>query len=973
MVLLALSMLVAFQSPLARVADPGVEGTVRAVEDGRLLTRVLVEAPDDHRWTLTDSLGRYRLIDLTAGVHRLRFQIPGRVSLELTALVPAATTVRLDVELTQKPQELAPVIVVAPGTAADSQAASNRGRPAPLSSTWALRSVGTDRDVESALMAGEDAMSPGTGGGALHFQGGASDQVPLTVDGFPVYGAKHFGSAWSALNPDAVQDVIYRPGSTGSEAGGRLAGVVDVRTSLLGGDSVPARGAVTPGDVRQLVRGELLGGRANFLLSGRRSVRNFFGDAGLGDQNGYDDWLGATALNLGRGRLRALLYRTANQLAFESLPDATSAEASAAPPSNSLEWDSRTIGLAWDGGVPGQTLGLAAWQAELNTSVRWADPNRPLGIANQFVELGVRARSTWLVGEDDVTAGFTVRQLRSRYDARALQPSSSKLTSPELHLRSDPTVITGSLERHWRWGKTVNLEAGLRGSWASFGWFGSEPWLALRVQPLRGLAFTAQTGRAYQFTQSWINEESFVTSVAGMELPVAAGAGRIPVAHADNLSVKVELSPGAGWTLGLEGYARQLANLALVAPGTQGPFTEVKPGFGRGSAAGLIAHSSLVRGPLELAASFGLTRASRTLGAIAYTPAFQRTGFFHAGAMFHLDPNTALGLAMTAGSGQAATPLAAFDWAPYDPWNGNGELSGTPTMLGSLNSYRLPGLRKLDLGFRREWRLRRWPTGRAIVTALTVDNLLNYPNAVGVVQPQPGSRAELLLPAPGSSGWRLAGLSRRTPARHALAGLSQSSRSGRSLGMSVVTLSILPLPASRSAAAVSEDSFDAAFSQLFEQRFASLFRYLMRLTDDRELASDLAQEAFVRLYRRGTLPDTPGAWLVTVAHNLLRDLRRSGRRRLTLLAARQERGIDRERASGAEGEVLAQERREQVRAALDRLSDRDRRALLLRHSGHSYREIASALSVAESGVGTMLIRASQAFRRAYEEIHGAPD
>jgi RNA polymerase sigma factor (sigma-70 family) len=172
---------------------------------------------------------------------------------------------------------------------------------------------------------------------------------------------------------------------------------------------------------------------------------------------------------------------------------------------------------------------------------------------------------------------------------------------------------------------------------------------------------------------------------------------------------------------------------------------------------------------------------------------------------------------------------------------------------------------------------------------------------------------------------------------------------------------------------VSEDSFDAAFSRLFEQRFGSLFRYLVRLTDDRELASDLAQEAFVRLHRRGTLPDTPGAWLVTVAHNLLRDLRRSARRQLVLLSARQERGMDWERASGAEGEVLAEERRHQVRRALDRLSVRDRQALLLRHSGHSYREIATALSVAESGVGTMLIRASQAFRRAYKELHGAPD
>lgn len=190
------------------------------------------------------------------------------------------------------------------------------------------------------------------------------------------------------------------------------------------------------------------------------------------------------------------------------------------------------------------------------------------------------------------------------------------------------------------------------------------------------------------------------------------------------------------------------------------------------------------------------------------------------------------------------------------------------------------------------------------------------------------------------------------------------------------------MPASRSGAArggftpedaVSEDSFDAAFSQLFEQRFAPLFRYLMRLTDDRELASDLAQEAFVRLYRRGTLPDSPGAWLVTVAHNLLRDLRRSARRQLLLLSARQERGFDRERASGAEGQVLADERRDQVRAALERLSPRDRQALLLRHSGYSYREIAAACEVAESGVGTMLIRASQAFRRAYQEIHGTPD
>jgi len=304
MVVHTLGMLVALQGSPAGPAEPGIDGTVRAVEDGRLLVRVLVEAPDDHRWTLSDSLGQYHLANLSPGTHRLRFQVPGRVTLELTALVPASTAVRLDVELTQKPQELAPVVVLAPPPPADPQGASAHPRPPSGSSTWALRAPAAGRDLESALMNGEGALSHGGVGGTLHFQGGASDQVLLRLDGFPVYGARHFGSAWSAINPDVVQDITVQTGATPSEDGARLSGTVDVRTSLLARDNVHAQGAVTPGDVRQLVRGELPGGGGNFLLSGRRSLRSFFSDGSPGEQNGYDDWLGSMALNVGGGRLR---------------------------------------------------------------------------------------------------------------------------------------------------------------------------------------------------------------------------------------------------------------------------------------------------------------------------------------------------------------------------------------------------------------------------------------------------------------------------------------------------------------------------------------------------------------------------------------------------------------------------------------------------------------------------------------------
>jgi RNA polymerase sigma-70 factor (ECF subfamily) len=169
------------------------------------------------------------------------------------------------------------------------------------------------------------------------------------------------------------------------------------------------------------------------------------------------------------------------------------------------------------------------------------------------------------------------------------------------------------------------------------------------------------------------------------------------------------------------------------------------------------------------------------------------------------------------------------------------------------------------------------------------------------------------------------------------------------------------------------DSFEVAFRRLFDEQFASLFRYLDRLSGDPDLAADLAQEAFVRLYKRGEIPDDARAWLGTVSSNLFRDERRRSQRRLRLLTAQPAEITLGMQSPAADVEVVSAEQRESVRRVLDGLSDRDRRMLLLRHEGYSYREIAHALGVAETGVGTMLVRAQAAFRAAFLESHRAPD
>lgn len=157
---------------------------------------------------------------------------------------------------------------------------------------------------------------------------------------------------------------------------------------------------------------------------------------------------------------------------------------------------------------------------------------------------------------------------------------------------------------------------------------------------------------------------------------------------------------------------------------------------------------------------------------------------------------------------------------------------------------------------------------------------------------------------------------------------------------------------------------NTTFRVLFELHYAPLCRRLTALTGDPALAEDIAQESFLRFYLAPP-PDlsNPGAWLNRVAVNLAYNELKRARRRgpLELLAAGKGQAVPADPVEEAE----RREDMQRVRAALDRLTPRERFALLLRHSGYSYAEIAAAIHVAPSSVGTILARAQRSFRAAY--------
>jgi RNA polymerase sigma factor (sigma-70 family) len=148
---------------------------------------------------------------------------------------------------------------------------------------------------------------------------------------------------------------------------------------------------------------------------------------------------------------------------------------------------------------------------------------------------------------------------------------------------------------------------------------------------------------------------------------------------------------------------------------------------------------------------------------------------------------------------------------------------------------------------------------------------------------------------------------------------------------------------------------DAA--SLYAEHHPALYRYLLRLTGDADLAADAAQETFTRLLEKPPRDEHPRAWLFTVATNVVRAWSNRRRRRGELLGDNEGKAAISDPPLAPDAAAELDETRSAVQQALESLSEKERTILLMREEGFSHREIADAVQTTTGSVGTMIARA----------------
>lgn len=259
-------------SATARQRKLTLAGTVREQGNGEVLIGAHVRIQGTQAGTVTNAYGYYSLT-LPEGDYTMAVSYLGFTGVLREVSLQKDTT--LDVDMAETTTEMKEVEIVAGENGSITPSGSLNEVRFTSRELADMPGFAGDIDVIKSLQSVPGINSFGDGSAFFYVRGGNSDQNLFMIDDAPIYNPSHLFGFFSALSPDAINEVKAYKGDFPAQYGGRLSSVIDIRGREGNMKNYGFSGNIGPYASYLSVEGPVVREKSSFLLTGRISTMDW--------------------------------------------------------------------------------------------------------------------------------------------------------------------------------------------------------------------------------------------------------------------------------------------------------------------------------------------------------------------------------------------------------------------------------------------------------------------------------------------------------------------------------------------------------------------------------------------------------------------------------------------------------------------------------------------------------------------------
>lgn len=703
--------------------DVRLQGRIYDADTGQPLSHAVVELGQPRRQTWVDSLGRFSVDGLPAGMVAISAWTFNHSRADTTVLLRSGDNT-IEIPLRIRPIALLPLTVTTEresgGATVERALFDREAVPGVVGiSAREIRNVPVlaEPDLLRSLQAVPGVVMLNDLSAQLHVRGGGPDQNLFLIDGARVFAPYHLFGMFGAFNTDAVDRVEFFRGALPARYGGALSSVVSVEQRDGSATGVRVDGGLSLLGTRLTARGALPWAGTRWLMAGRRShVEGMQALRGGDLPYAFHDVQSRVTFDLSpRHRIQASFFGSSDwfRMLFGAGDFGKNDE--------DLEsrWRNTAGSVRWRyGGAGAWNANVMLWRSGYAADILVGDgpEARPssnrVSVGGMRAEVSLRGQNSGLRAGVDVEGGSVILEGSDQVGGYFSGEIKNRHLLPAVYGEAD------------RWFGPGRLMLGARALYdARSGRLLLEPRIGGRLHFNPNAALTVGVGRTHQ-TLSALRDDRYILPGAPFWFIHPEEA---PASRTDGVSAALDGWFAATYHFSIGAYARRFSGVPRWTPVGARDLSGLA--FDDGQAGGIEVSVRKHAGRLTGWVGYGLSHARLTQEETGreYLPVWDRLHSVDGALFFRPWPRLSVSGRIVYGGGLPFWPFAGYVTAVrLSPLEGRTNTRGDHFPLWAGEQLRYPAYFRLDLGARYAFRL--WSA--EVEPYVSVQNVSARPNVL---------------------------------------------------------------------------------------------------------------------------------------------------------------------------------------------------------------------------------------------------